>query len=248
MTPAYALRKNVHHAFISLSKGARDCVVAEKNGYTLCTSSIQHPIANFAMKLDMNEDSIQELVDIAKKNPVLRVYTMTGDTPYNVEELLKTAGLMEVYRLDGLVLGPHSSVTPAPIQLATGQLRQAAVKFIIDSFFWSSPRGMRQSLSAVLTSVAPDNEFYVWQDEHGVLAAATLVPTEECIGIYNLCVRNEDRGRGYGSHFTSALIGVIKSKGTQGVLQCAPALTAWYSKLGFHKVAEAAALASKTQP
>lgn len=196
------------------------------------------------MGLDLTPDAVKELASLAKQNPIMRIYTMTGDSPYNVEALLKAEGLSEVYRLDGMMLGTQPTITPAPIQLAQGHLRQTAVKFIIDSFFWSSPRGMRSSLGVVLASVSDDSEFYVWQDDLGILAATTLVTTEDCIGIYNLCVRNEDRGRGYGSHFVSAISELIKSRGAQGVLQCAPNLSPWYVRLGFHKVAEASALAS----
>ncbi len=245
MTPAQTLRKNVHKAFVSLAKGAPDCTVSETDAFTLCTSSVKHPISNFAMKLALEQQDINHLAQLATQNPFLRIYVMTGDSPYNVEELLKSKGLMEVYRLDGMMLGPSPPIETAPVELAQGPLRIQTVKFMIDSFFWSSPKGMRQSLGSILASVNLDSEFFVWRDEQGILAAATLVSSENCIGIYNLCVRNEDRGRGYGSHFTSALAGIIKSRNLQGVLQCSPLLAPWYARLGFHKIADAAALAGK---
>ncbi|MCH8274801.1 MAG: GNAT family N-acetyltransferase [Armatimonadetes bacterium] len=249
MTGAQALRHNVSETYLALAGGIPDTHIVRSPAYWLCTSSFEHPIANLAVRLDLSPRDADELAHEARENPVLRIYVLPEDEPPHLRDMLRERNLADVHRLTGMVLEQAPTKAEEVARRAEGPALDRAIRFIIDNFFWSTPGGTRDRLvEAVRSAVGVPHEFYVIEDDAGVLSAATLTLTGEVAGLYNVCVRPAERGRGIGSKVVLQLASAVRRRGLHLVLQCEPSLAAWYGGLGFESVGEAGVFVAALRP
>lgn len=247
MTGAEAVRFNAAKTFVDLARGAPNVNIVESDAYCIVTSSFDHPIANFAVRLDLAETDFRTIADIASQRRSFRVHHMTGDSPPDVLKRFEALGLYAPIWMAGMQLVKTPTEkhplfgSPVPKQRLN-----AVIAFIIENFFWSSPPETRMKLISIAEAAAHTNqEFFAEFDEQGPIAAATLVATGPVAGIYNICVRQTHRGRGLGSALVRRVAVEAARRGQVVVLQAEPDLVPWYANLGFQRVGDIVVMAWK---
>jgi len=234
-----ALRKNFAETMIGLARGAPRARIVRRDGYWMSRSPFEHPIANFAVRLNVNKQGINTLTRIAMKNPFFRIYVMPRDFPVEIGKEFESSGLIPSFRMVGMALEypPHSADRIARLAMETE--RDEIHRFIVEHFFWSSPPSIQTMLFKVMRRArVSSHEMYVLRDKKEILAAASLIVTGDTAGLYNICVHHDLRGKGVGSELVRQLSWLASSRGLKVVLQCEKDLENWYFSLGFTTLGE----------
>jgi predicted N-acetyltransferase YhbS len=92
----------------------------------------------------------------------------------------------------------------------------------------------RQGIAAA-TAASP-HTIWVVGDGRDPTAAVMLVEQPEAVGLFNLCVAPESRGKGLGADLVRAVQSAASRTGRTVVLQCDDELAGWYSNLDFERV------------
>ncbi|HWP30771.1 MAG TPA: GNAT family N-acetyltransferase [Fimbriimonadales bacterium] len=240
-----ALRNNFAETMIGLARGAPRVRITKRDGYWMSRSPFEHPIANFAVRLDLNQQEIKTLVRMATKNPSFRIYVMPRDNPAEIGKEFESWGLVPSFRIVGMALERPPLFADSLARLAMREEREEILRFIVEHFFWKSPRSIKTMLFQVMSKAkAHGHEMYVVRDEKGIVAVASIVVAGDTAGLYNICVRNDMRGKGLGSELVRQLSWLGASRGLKVVLQCEKDLENWYFSLGFTTLGEIKAYSS----
>lgn len=243
---AEAIRLNVSETYLALGAGAPGAVVVRSERAWTCRSAFDHPIGNFAVYLSLSDDDVRYLADSANGTPDYRIYYMTGDRPADLPRRLEELGLIERYALTGLELEEQPRDSSELLQRCRDDVQvQETAQFMVDTFFWRSAGSLRATLALILADAGKrGHEFYFAKDKRGYLAAASLSITGNVAGLYNLCVRPRERGRGLGSEAVHQLSRISLARGDRLVCQCDRGLVQWYERLGFAQASELRAYSS----
>ena len=103
-----------------------------------------------------------------------------------------------------------------------------------EQFFWRLPTDAREAIATA--TAASRHRILKLGEAQEPEAAVMLVPAAGSIGLYNLCVRPELRGRGTGKSIVETIMSGSAQNGTKIVLQCEGTLAPWYQILGFETV------------
>lgn len=240
LTGCEALRLNVCATYMALGSNAPGAIIHRGEDFWSCVCPLAHSIANFATHFNLSGEGVQQVIEMARTAPYFRMYLTPGDSPPDINKRLEYAGFTERYRLIGMEL--QGDTMPGEKLLVRVESRPSLTfitEFMIETFFWTTPRSFREPLSKVLeASSNSGQEFYVCEDSHGVLAGATLSVTGDVAGLYNVCVRPEKRGRGIGSAVVRQLACEARDRNLRLVLQCEPGLANWYKHLSFGVIGE----------
>lgn len=240
-----ALRNNFAETMIGLARGAPKVRIFKRDGYWMSRSPFEHPIANFAVRLDVNRQEINTLVRMAKRNPFFRIYVMPRDNPAEIENEFESRGLVSSFRIVGMALEEPPRSVDMLARVAMREEREEIFRFIVEHFFWKSPRSIQTMLLRVMSRAkTPYHEMYVVRDRRGISAAGGLIVTGDTAGLYNICVRNDLRGKGLGSELVRQMSWLAASRGLKVVLQCEQDLENWYFSLGFATLGEITAYSS----
>ncbi len=242
---AELVRENACEAFLTLGGSAPDATVVRGDKYCVCTSPFEHPIANFAIKLNLDADATSEVVARAESHPYFRVHVMSGDTPASAAGALEAAGLKEVYRLS-LMAATSGGSKDDRVRVVEGDEIARVVEFVVDQFFWSHPVPFRRQISLVSLRAGDAGRqiFMAIEGAGGLLGAATLFRSEHSVGIYNVCVRASHRGSGIGRALVAHGMALASNLSPNIVLQCDPGLVGWYREFGFSEVGESLTLSA----
>ncbi len=242
MNPVEALRQNVSETFLALATALEKTEVLRTPHYWVCSNPINHPLANFAIHLDVNEESLRELLSRAQKEQNFRIYVLPGDSPDDLVPRLTRQGLSTVSLLVGMYLRTPPANPPPVARLARPDELLEVCEFIVQNFFWHTPRTLRHVIRDALAKARDvPHHFYISTIENQIVAVGTLTFTEGTAGLYNVCVHPRHRNRGLGS----ALVRQLSALATQNhyplVLLCEPDLRIWYQSLGFEVIGESRA-------
>jgi hypothetical protein len=107
-------------------------------------------------------------------------------------------------------------------------------RFMSSQFFAGQRPDIRERISEA-NARCPNAEFYAFTDRSRpqLVGAAMLMETEAAVGIYNVCVTAQLRGRGWGTSIVRALAAECGRRAKPAVLQCEFALEPWYTRFGF---------------
>jgi GNAT superfamily N-acetyltransferase len=232
--PGQALRKNVVETYIALARCAPDSRVEQTEAACVCRSSIRHPIGNFAIGF-CGTELPDEIVKVAMDHPFFRLFFLPGDAPDGLEALASNRGLRLRFELNGMALG-EAQPMEADVHEADAAGVGEIADFIADTFFWRSAAKNRGALARIMAAAHPKHRFFYETDGKGILAAGTLTLDEDCVGLYNLCVRDDARSRGVGAAFVAELSRRAKRLADHVALLCDESMVPWYSRQGYRQV------------
>lgn len=246
MTDAELVRNNAAEAFITLASNAPHAKLEKTERYWSCTSPFDHPLANFAVRLDLDSDSIDKLSSMAKARSSFRVHVMSSDRPQTALGAFEANGLTEMYRLTLMAAAPEGELDSDVRQAKSSEI-EAVIAFAVDNFFWTSPQSVRRKIYQITAGAAKDprNLSFIIEGSDGIEAIATLFCDSGTAGLYNVCVRKSLRGLGLGTRIVAHACQIAKGLANRIVLQCDPGLTPWYESLGFSEVGESVTLAAR---
>lgn len=237
MNELEALRENVIATYLALGSATKDSRIENTPEYTICRSTFRHPIANFAINLNTSEKGLEMLIKIANESPHFRIHQMSGDAVEDLGEKLRQNDLIRFHELAGMVLRNPPQKTQNLARLVPKNKVAEVTNFMVEHFFWGSPKPLKTELASIVASVDMLNQrFYAAKEGKNLVAAGTLVLTDNAVGVYNICVRTDRRRHGIGSEIVKQLSAIAVKEGRQVVLQCDPSLVSWYRKLGYEEI------------
>ena len=249
MTELEALRENVISTYLALGSATKDSRIENTPEYIICRSTFRHPIANFAISLNASEKGLEKLMKIANEAPHFRIHQMSGDTAEGLDLKLKQNGLTRFHELTGMILRNPPQKTQNLAHLVPKNKVVEVASFMVEHFFWGSSKPLKTELASTVASVDTlKQRFYAAKEGENLVAAGTLVLTDNAVGVYNICVRTDRRRRGIGSEIVRQLSAIAVKEGKQVVLQCDPSLVSWYRKLGYEAIGKLVTWGKKEKP
>lgn len=190
-----------------------------------------HPLCNFAVIKERS--GAGAAVQASEGRPHFSIYSFADPVePGDLKERLLSSGYQVVQTLS-MMRWEGSSDRPALQSAQNPRERLSIARFMTMQFFSSLRSEVRERI-AEANARSVGAEFYSFCDQHkdNLVGAAMLFETEAAVGLYNVCVAGALRGRGWGSSIVTRLRDEAGSRGKPLVLQCDPALTSWYGRLG----------------
>lgn len=224
-------RVNVLATYEALARGVPGASVERDEAWLASFGPADLSYCNFAAGFDCEDPGRwNRLMERARKAPVFWAFTMAGDRPTDVTERLLRHGFVPRQSLAQMAWHGEATSCGPDWRLATGpEDRQAVAAFMAAQFFWRSPEASRTAIAGSTERSGLDL-WGLWRTD-GLAAAAMTVQTDDALGLYNLCVRDDLRRRGIGESLVVAVKSL--SMGRPVVLQCEPALAPWYERQGF---------------
>ena len=226
---------NLVHTYMELGRCTSGSNVLSEPSFRACIGSLEHPICNFAVDVDLDETIAARLKEIASQRQCFNVYTMPPQDTERHHQMLTEEGFALSHRLKLMVA---RTVPAEPLDLTEASLphdRRKIAEFMMDQFFHRQPTSFRRGI-AEATAAAECLKLYRagWNKK----AAGAVMISEHAgmLGIYNLCVASPFRRHGWGTAIVKSVVEKARSKGYGVTLQCEPGLATWYGSLGFQEV------------
>lgn len=228
-----AASANQVDTYVRLGLAVPSARLTEEPGFLYCHGSLEHPICNFAARLNLDPWSARQLRELASSRLAFNVYSMPGDEPEHLTELLDRAGFKRTYELVQMIAenpepGPPIEMRPAA---TTGQ-RMAVAKFMCEQFFSRQNDPLRRKIAAA-TAAADGLDLFDVPERGQSIAAVMLGHGGGILGVYNLCVSSARRGRGIGRAVLDWTLTIARESGRAVTLQCDPLMEDWYRYRGF---------------
>lgn len=235
--PRIAAIENLKATYLAIglaTEGSRKIV---QDGSVICVSRHDHPVGNFAIVDHCDEASAKDLAIHASAKDTFHLYVTQNAAPNGTVAALTRHGFRSVHVLQLMWVDSEPERNPIKIELIAPESKRTDIaNYMADQFF--ARRGMNIADSVAQATAESGLGLYeirVGQDRIGVVM---LTETEDSIGIYNLVVAPNLRGRGYGKMI---LREIRKNAGLDGLgvtLQCEKALSAWYRRNDFASCGE----------
>lgn len=229
--------ENLRETYSSLAVATPGTTVRRTGNVVVAEGDLAHPICNFVL-LDRGEaEDPRHEVGWAPGRPFLNVYWPVAGERFG-DRRLKIAGLERVHSLEvmvapGRILGHPVRLTMREAEASADRDRLAM--FMADRFFGRYREAMRAGI-ARSTSEAQSLRLFATPDLDRPVGAVLLTETEGALGLYNLCVRPEERGRGLGAEIVRWVLAAAHARGERVTLQCDDRLAGWYRRFGFATV------------
>lgn len=232
-----SVRANTLETYLGLVEPINGAVVTRPHGFTLVRGPGSFSFCNFAAGFDSEdlEETVSALIVQARDCAGFYVFVMSGDRPPDLDERLQARGFKVRQELTSMVWEPVEC--PAGVEIdfvADHGERSLVAGFMSEQFFWRLPTEARRVIAAA--TAASRHHLFKLGGAQEPQAAVMLVPSPGSIGLYNLCVRSELRGRGIGKSIVESIKSSAAVNDTTIVLQCEGALVPWYQDLGFGTV------------
>ena len=160
---------------------------------------------------------------------------MDGDEPERLDNRLIDAGFYLRQSLVQMMCDPSRGWMPAGsdrvVEARGYEARFDLCRFAARTFFTRTPDHAQERI-AEATARSNHRLLGMW-DVEGPLAMMMLCESESAVGIYNLCVRRNQRRRGLGKLLVDHAVGWGQVKRKPVVLQCSLDLVDWYRSQSF---------------
>lgn len=225
--------QNLMRTYFSLGLALPKTTIIEDDAFRACLGEFDHPICNFAAGLRLDPWSARRLATLAESRRCFNVYSLPGDTPKHLGELMQRCDFSVSYRLVQMIAEPTGThVGPQVVQAEGPENRMEVAKFMTEQFFGRQTEGFRQRV-AMATANAKGLELYELLSYGRTTGAVMLCRGESVIGLYNLCIASVNRGVGLGKELAAWALSEAHKQGKVVTLQCDARLQAWYEDLGF---------------
>lgn len=235
---------NLRDAYIGLGSAIVGARMVEGPGFRGISSSMRHVVGNFAVAEGADRTTAFELWRVAREAPRFHAYLPCPNSDVDDRELLDR-GFSSINEL--LIMGTGSVAlgrTERPlslIRLDSSELREVGAELISRVFFSHLPPATRDQLTR-LNAVNPHVvalgawEALASKTYRNIVGTLTLQMSQECCGIYNLCIEPWLRNQGFGKALVAKVANSEVVAGRPLVLQCSADLQAWYQSLGFREL------------
>jgi GNAT superfamily N-acetyltransferase len=223
--------ENLIATYLGIGAAAPQARIERTPDVAICVCELPHAVGNFAIVERLDEDGARRIREIAERRPGFNVYVLADAEP-GAGSLLARQGFEVNYRLEQLLhLDPPQCERSVLRRAETVEERAAAAKLMTEQFF---PR-LRGSVRSQIAQATADCGFdlYVVLQNAGPIGATMICRTQGMLGIYNLCVKVNHRGSGWGGAILQSLLGEAAAEGRKAVLQCDGDLVPWYLRFGF---------------
>lgn len=225
--------ENLVDTYLRLGLAVPAASVVERDAFVCCSGPIDHPICNFAARLRLDPWSARDLRDLASSRIAFNVYTMPGDEPEHLPEILARAGFQKTYELVQMICANPDPGAPLEMRPAKDQNERLAVaKFMCEQFFARHNDPLRRQI-AHATAKAEGLELYDLPERGQPIGGIMLGYGGGLLGVYNLCVASSRRGRGNGRAILDWALTLARESGKAATLQCDSLLEDWYRYRGF---------------
>ena len=223
--------ENLAATYLALGRaaGAR---VERTAGFVACTGQVPHPVGTFPVQNDLDPDRATVLAEIALHRSTFHVYGCPTDKPATMPELLHKAGFRTGYRLRQMAASRAQDGETCVLVRCAAEERAQTASFMMREFFGRGGSDTRDAVRAA-TVAAQELELYRVEDAGTTVGAVMLSRSEGAVGLYNLCVRSDRRGRGWGAAVVRAVMRDAAADKLIVTLQCDATLERWYEGLGF---------------
>ena len=113
--------ENLLRTYFCLGLAIPNTTVIQETGFRACLGEFDHPICNFGADLRLDPWSAKQLASLASSRKCFNVYSLPGDSPKHVAELLRRCDFRISYRLIQMVaepvgshFGPHVVLANSP--------------------------------------------------------------------------------------------------------------------------------------
>jgi len=227
--------QNLIDTYLALGRAAGKGEQIVGKGVYGYASSFPHPISNFAVVSEVVPATASDLRQIAETRRSFNVYLYDLLASRQSRSLLRKQGFRNTHMLQVMSAAPTVPPGGLPLDRAETPVdRLAVAEFMISQFPSTSPGWIMEEVCQA-TACAEGLDLYSLKEEGGIIAAMMLRRNESCIGLYNLCVKAEERRRGYGKLLVTIAKRHASNLRVPLILQCNRSLVAWYEDLGFVK-------------
>ena len=220
--------------YFALARSAQDSCRFEDDGIIGCRSASTHPAANFSVVARPNIHSVSRLMKMGSHT----VYVLPTDQSPSIIEMMRKVGFNPGVSLNLMFQRNPEGGVDLDLQTVNGvSARYDHTLFLARQFFSSANSDFCAGIAS-LTSAAKQCELLLLPGRSGPSAGAMISQVGETLGLYNISVAPEARGKGLGSELVRSLVGIAASRKCTATLQCHDSLVPWYERLGFRKYAE----------
>jgi predicted GNAT family acetyltransferase len=239
MTPLVTVERaslqNLTDTYMALGRASgkgEEIVGSGIHGYA---SSFPHPISNFAIANDVTPNIAADLKRIAETRSAFHVYLYSEVAGRLAKTHLRKQGFRNTHVLQVMSTAPIVPPGGLPIDRAESDERRDGVsQFMLSQFPSTYPDWIRDEVRHA-TAAAEGLDLYSMAENGEIVAAMMLRRNDSCIGLYNLCVKAEERGRGLGRLLVTMAKRYASNLRVPLILQCDRSLVSWYQALGFVK-------------
>ena len=232
-------RRNVAHTYVELSRTVPGAKVERSYGFIAVTAPVNLSFCNFALDFDLRDRDPDRVMAALRRTmdgkEVFRAFHIPISNDDPTEEALQRAGWRRQHSLIQMAWRPDSVRPPIELTLCTHPAERLEIAvFMVEQFFWRQSSAMRQAiLDATISSC---HEIYRVGSGNSIEAAVMAARLPDSLGLYNLCVRRNLRGRGIGGQVVGAIQSMAATANVPVVLQCDATLERWYEQHGMKNV------------
>ncbi len=178
------------------------------------------------------EEAVAGLSRLVQEVQTPSLFRLDGDPPFLKEDFLFLEGWVIKYELVQMAwAGGQASSRIELLPAVTPPERIEVAGFMTDQFMIQGRPQMRDLIISA-TSSSP-LELHRLTGAQGLIGAVMLSETDDCLGLYNLCVEQKLRGKGTGAQILQWVQARSLRLGKPIVLQCSPELKGFYRSNGF---------------
>jgi len=239
VTPLITVEKasfqNLIDTYLALGRAAAKGEQIVGKGVQGYASSFPHPISNFAVSSEVTPSLAADLRLIAETRNAFHVYLYDELSTRQSRALLRKQGFRNTHTLQVMSAAPVVPPGGLPLDKAESiEDRNEVAQFMISQFTSSYPDWIKSEVCDATTH-AEGLDLYSLRENDEIIAAMMLRRNESCIGLYNLCVKAEERRRGYGKLLVAMARRHASNLRVPLILQCDRSLISWYQDIGFVK-------------
>jgi ribosomal protein S18 acetylase RimI-like enzyme len=202
--------------------------------------SFSNFVAGFDWPASRAEEWLDGLIESVSGRHECWFFVDSEDRPRDMEGRLRSRGAVVRQTLVHMsAIGPAGPAGPL-VQVTGLDRRLKVATMMAEEFFASSPLSVRRTV-ALATARSP-HDLLVLAERGETVGAVMVSRTSRSLGLYNLYVPPDRRGRGFGSLVVSSALRTAREEGRVPVLQCDRGLVPWYFRLGFEETGELRAL------
>lgn len=193
------------------------------------TAPIRHPIGNFAWV--QNVRKWQELDLPIGEGAIFNLYVPSVDADPGF-----IGGFRHALTQRTMLAEPKRRPFEARYRVdeaRTGSDRRRISDFMVNLFYGSSAREVRQQMTRSIEAAQNLRLFAISDGRGGISGACALYIGHELWGIYNVIVDEDQRRSGRGHSLIAEMLAIANDSGRMTQLQCNPNLVDWYGMQGF---------------